>query len=96
MSENETVQFVLSALLTRRSMEFRAGGETYLIQPDNNKGCDYLSLWRTGPRPARLGQVMYDVMYGVDDDAVSELLRLPCVRGESILQRIQSGAVEWL
>ena len=96
MSETETIQTVLNALNAHRCAEFRFSGEAYLIQPDNNKGCDYLSLWRTSPRPERLGEAMYDVMYGVDADAVSELLRLDCIRGQSVLQAAQSGAVEWL
>ena len=96
MSEAETIQTVLNALNARRCAEFRLSGEEYLIQPDNNKGCDYLSLWRTSPRPERLGEAMYDVMYGVDEDAVSELLRLRCIRGQSVLSYAQSGHVEWL
>ena len=96
MSENETVQVVFIALLTRRCAEFRISGKAYLIQPDNNKGCDYLSLWRTSPRPERLGEAMYDIMYGVDGDAVSELLRIPCIYGQSVFSYAQSGAVEWL
>lgn len=96
MSENETVQAVLDSLLTRRYAEFRLSGETYLIQPDNNKGCDYLSLWRTSPRPERLGEAMYDVMYGIDEDTVSELVHLRCIRSQSVLEYARSGAVEWL
>ena len=96
MSEAECIQTVLDALSTRRCAEFRLNGEEYLIQPDNNKGCDYLSLWRTSPRPARLGEAMYDVMYGVDADAVAELMRLSCIHGQSVLAVMQSGAAEWL
>lgn len=95
MPETELVQAVLTALQTRRCAEFRIGGESYLIQPDNNKGCDYLSLWRTGARPARLGEAMYDILYGVDADAVSELLHLPCIRGQSLLALAQSCGPEW-
>ena len=96
MSEAELIQTVLDALLTRRCAEFRLRGEAYLIQPDNNKGCDYLSLWRTSPRPERLGEALYDVMYGIDGDAVAELIRLRCIRGRSVLEATQSGAAEWL
>lgn len=96
MSEAEIKQTVLHSLLTRRCAEFRLMGEAYLIQPDNNKGCDYLSLWRTSPRPERLGEALYDVMYGVDADAVSELLHLRCIRGQSVISYAQSGRIEWL
>ena len=96
MSEAETIQTVLNALNKRRCAEFRLNGESYLIQPDNNKGCDYLSLWRTEPRPARLGEAMYDVMYGIDEDAVSELAHLCCVHGRSVLDYAHSGEIEWL
>ena len=96
MSEAETIQTVLNALLTHRCAEFRLSDEEYLIQPDNNKGCDYLSLWRTSPRPERLGEAMYDVMYGIDEDAVSELLHRSCIHGQSVLSYAQSERVEWL
>ena len=96
MSEAEIIQTVLNALLARRCVEFRINSEAYLIQPDNNKGCDYLSLWRISPRPGRLGEAMYDILYGIDGDAVSELLHLNCIHGQSILSYIQSGAAEWL
>ena len=93
MSEAEILQTVLNALLARRCAEFRINGEDYLIQPDNNKGCDYLSLWRTSPRPERLGEAMYDILYGIDGDAVSELLHLSCIRGKSLLN---CGEIQWL
>ena len=96
MSEAETIQTVLNALNERRCAEFRINGESYLIQPDNNKGCDYLSLWRTSPRPERLGEAMFDILFGIDADAVSELVRLCCIRGHSVLDWAQSGGLEWL
>ena len=85
------VQRVLEGLETRRYVEFRMGSERYLIQPDNNKGCDYLSLWRTEPSPACLGRALYDVMDGPDADTVRELLEQPCIRGKSFLACLALG-----
>lgn len=94
-SPEESVQAILKALEARRSLEFRCCGETYLIQQDNNKGCDYLSLWRTGSAPVRLGEALFDIFDGVDADAVRELVNLPCLHGRSLLQHLQAGAVRW-
>ena len=85
------VRSVLESLLTRRCYEFRWGKERCLIQPDNNKGCDYLSLWRTDPSPACLGRALYEVMDGFDADTVRELLEQPCIRGKSYLERLAAG-----
>ncbi len=86
---------VLEALLTRRYAEFRYDGGTYLIQPDNNKGCDYVSIWRTSPKAACLGQALYDIFDGVDLSAVRELLALPCLGGRSFLARLEAGEILW-
>ena len=90
------MQRVLALLQTRRSAEFRAFGKRYLIEPDSNKGCDYLSIWRVSPPAVCLGRALYDVFDGVDEAAVRELLALNCIEGQSCLDRIVSGDVEWI
>ena len=95
MTEEAAVQRVLALLQTRRSAEFRAFGKRYLIEPDSNKGCDYLSLWRVSPPAVCLGRALYDVFDGVDEAAVRELLRIPCIEGQSCLSLLASGEPEW-
>ena len=95
-TDDAAVQRVLSALLTRNYAEFRCVGETYLIQPENNKGWDYLSIWRTGAMPVCLDRAFFDLRCGIDADTVSELLHLPCIQGHSLLDRLSHGEIEWL
>ena len=95
-TDAEAMQRVLDALLARNFAEFRCGGETYLIQPENNKGWDYLSIWRTGAMPVCLDRAFFDLRCGIDADTVSELLHLPCIRGCSFRDRLSSGEIEWL
>lgn len=65
---------ILNALERQHYYEFAKDGERYLIQPDNNKGCDYLSLWRMGEPPVRLRQAVYDIFDGIDAETVEELI----------------------
>lgn len=78
---------VRNLLTVRRTLTFRWNGDPYRIQEDNNKGCDYLSLWREGDFPCCLGRALFDIMVGIDDDAVSELMELPVFDGRSMLDR---------
>lgn len=87
---------LLAALNARHFAELRCGNETYLIQLENNKGWDYVSIWRSTPKLEGLGRVLFDVFDGVDTDTVREVLRLPCIHGKSLLQLRQSGKLEWL
>ena len=95
-TDTESANRVLGLLTTRHFAEFRCGGETYLIQPENNKGWDYLSIWRTGAMPVCLDRAFFDLRCGIDADTVSELLHLPCIQGHSFLDRLSSGEIEWL
>ena len=87
---------VLDALTVGHFVEFCCEGETFLIEPDNNKGCDYISIWRTGSSAVCLGHSLFDIFAGIDADAVSELLNLPCINGQSYLQWWKRGKLEWL
>jgi len=84
---------VLEALNTRHWLEFTCGGERYRIQTDNNKGCDYLSLWRLGENPTRLGQELYDILYDLDEADVSGLLCQPLLHGESFFALWEQGRI---
>ena len=91
----ETVRRVTERLAAGHIAEFRSGGEDYLIQQENNKGWDYISVWCTGSGMECLGRVLFDIMDGVDADTVTELLSLRCIGGQSILEREQCGSIEW-
>ena len=95
-TNDAAVQRVLDALRTRNFAEFRCGGETYLIQPENNKGWDYISIWCTGSSAACLDRAFFELRDGIDEDTVRELLSLPCICGQSFLQWQERGAIEWL
>lgn len=92
----DTVGYVLELLRVQRYAEFRAFGKRYLIEPDSNKGCDYLSVWRVSPPAVCLGRALYDVFDGVDAGTVRELLTLNCIGGRSCLDLIASGELEWI
>ena len=92
----DAVQQVLNAVHSAGCAEFSVGSETYLIQPENNKGWDYLSIWRTGAMPVCLDRAFFDLRCGIDADTVSELLHLPCIQGCSLLDRLSCGEIEWL
>ena len=91
MKTEEALRFVLETLRERNCLEFSCGGEDYLIQPENNKGWDYLCLWRTAPTVECLGRAMFELLYGVDGEAVRELMEQPCIRGKSLLELFRNN-----
>ena len=60
MTEEAEVQRVLHALHSEGWAEFVCCGEQYLIQCENNKGWDYVSLWCTGTGALCLERVLFD------------------------------------
>ena len=79
-----TVEEVMKTILDGRIVEFSYHGASYLIQPENNKGYNYLSVWRSAPDYICLDRVFFDIDDGIDDETVSELLRRDCIDGKSI------------
>ena len=71
-------------ILAGRMVEFSYGGKTYLIQQENNKGWNYLSLWRSAPEPACLGRAFFDIFDGVSEATIEELFSLPCIEGRTL------------
>ena len=92
----DAVGRVTELLRTRHWAELSCRGETYLIQPENNKGWDYLGLWSTGSAAFCLARAFYDEPGEPDADAVRELLSEPCIRGESCLALLERGELELL
>ena len=86
---------IIQAILTRGFLEFSYQGKTYLIQTENNKGWDYLSLWRTAPDPSCLRRVFFDGLDGVSEEAVQELLDQPFSDGHTVREIIQSPETAW-
>ena len=71
-------------LLSGHVVEFTCHGVSYLIQEENNKGWDYLGLWRVDDPPACVARAIFDSFDGVDREAVEELLAVPCIGGRSL------------
>ena len=83
---------IIQKLLAGRIVEFSYQGKAYLIQQENNKGWDYLSVWRTAPDYVCLGRVLFDIFEGVSEDTVRELFSQPCLEGKTIPDALQEGA----
>ena len=79
-----TIEEVVKTILAGRIVEFSYQGSSYLIQPENNKGYNYLSIWRTAPDYVCLDRVFFDIDDGIDEETVSELLNSRCIAGMSV------------
>lgn len=73
-------------LLRGRVVDFTLRGEDYLFQQENNKGWDYMSIWRTSGRHCCLGRALFDILDGISQETVTELLNLKCLDGHSVLE----------
>ena len=71
-------------------MQFSYHGAAYLIQQENNKGYNYLSIWRTEPDYMCLDRVFFDPDDGPDGEAVRELLYKRCIEGRSAADILES------
>ena len=65
--------------------DFSLRGVPYIIQQENNKGWDYISIWRLEPRAACLARSLFDIFDGIDGGTVDDLLSQPCLDGKSFL-----------
>lgn len=81
-------QELLYALESGHVVDFSCQGTDYFIQQENNKGWDYLSIWRNGAPPVCLGRVFFDIFDGISAETVQELLELPCLEGRSLAELI--------
>ena len=78
-----TIAEAAAAILAGRIVEFPYHGAAYLIQQENNKGYNYLSVWRAAPDYVCLDRVFFDIEDGLDEGAVRELLSKKCIEGKS-------------
>ena len=79
-----TIQEAVKTILARRIVEFAYHGSAYLIQEENNKGYNYLSIWRTAPDYMCLDRVFFDIDDGIDEETARELLCRRCIEGMSV------------
>ena len=78
-----TIREAVETILAGRIVEFSCRGAAYLIQQENNKGYNYLSIWRTAPDYVCLDRVFFDIEDGPDEETVYELLGRRCIEGRS-------------
>ena len=71
------METIIETVLSHGLIEFSYQGRTYLIQVENNKGWDYLSLWRTTPDSTCLRRVFFDGPEGLSAETVQELFDQP-------------------
>ena len=88
-------QTVIERILSGGVLEFSYNGETYLIQEENNKGWNYLSLWRITPASTCMSRVFFDILDGVSEETILELLAQPVSDGHTVQEILQSSEVEW-
>ena len=89
-----TVTEAAAAILAGRIVEFSCGGSEYLIQQENNKGYNYLSIWRTAPDYVCLDRVFFDIEDGPDEETVLALLGSRCIDGRSAAEILPSAPAE--
>ena len=80
-----TIQEALKTILAGRIVEFAYHGSAYLIQEENNKGYNYLSIWRTAPDYVCLDRVFFDIDDGIDEETARELLCRRCIEGMCVI-----------
>ena len=88
------METVIEKLLAGRIVEFSWRDKAYLIQQENNKGWNYLSLWRTAPDSACLGRAFFDIFDGVGEETVRELFALPGVEGHTLREILQQSGID--
>lgn len=87
------MEAITEKILSDGFAEFSHQGETYLIQQESNKGCHYLSLWRSAPGAACLCRVCFDVFDGVSEETVEELLDRLLPGGRTLRDMLRSPEV---
>ena len=78
-----TAKEAAETILSGRIVEFSWHSAAYLIQQENNKGYNYLSIWRTSPDYVCMDRVFFDIEDGLDEETVLEILNKRCIDGRS-------------
>ena len=80
---------IVETILSEGSAEFSRQDARYLIQQESNKGCHYLSLWRTAPGAACLCRVCFEVFDGVSAETIEELFNQSLPEGRTVRDLVQ-------
>lgn len=86
------MEAIIKTIRLRGYFEFSYQGKAYLIQTENNKGWNYLSLWCTAPGLSCMRRVFFDGSDGVPEEAMQELFDQPFSEKHTlreIMQEIQ-------
>ena len=86
-----TITEAAETIAAGRIAEFSYHGADYLVQQENNKGYNYLSIWRTAPDYVCLDRVFFDIEDGLDRETIFELLSRRCIEGESAADILRPG-----
>ena len=89
------MEHAVGRILAGRVAEFSCRGGEYLIQAENNKGYDYLGLWRVSPGYTCLNRVFFDLSDGVTEDTVLELLDQPWDEEHTVREVLESPEIQW-
>lgn len=89
-----TITEAVETILSERIVEFPYHDASYLIQQENNKGYNYLSIWRTAPDYVCLERVFFDIEDGLDEDTIRALLSNRCIEGMSAADILTLGCEE--
>lgn len=89
------METMIEKILSGSVVEFSYHGEEYLIQEENNKGWNYLSLWRITPHSTCMRRVFFDILDGVSAETIRELLAQPFSDGHSVREVLRSPEIEW-
>ena len=87
------METIIETILSGGFVEFSHGDERYLIQQESNKGCHYLSLWRTSPKAGCLCRAGFDVFDGVSAETLEELLDRQLPEGQTVRELLQSPEI---
>ena len=87
-ASEDLLPFVGRELSAGRMVRFACGGACYLMMQENNKGYNYLSIWRVSGTPICVGRAFFDLADGVSAETVRELLHCPCIGGRSFLDAL--------
>ena len=86
---------IIETILSRGFIEFSCYGRTYLIQVENNKGWDYLGLWRTAPDSTCMRRVFFDGPDGVSEETIQELFDQPFSEEHTLREMMQNREIKW-
>ena len=84
---------IAARILSDGFAEFSRQGRKYLIQQESNKGCHYLSLWRSAPDAACLCRVCFDVFDGVSGETIEELFDQPLPDGNTLRDMLRGPEI---